>query len=65
MENIVAIIENNIVINMIVADDVEIAEALYPNAVCVNAADYDPRPSIGMIFTDGVFASQEIPTEGV
>ena len=64
MENVFAIDKNNIVTNMIVADDIEVAEALYPSAVCVNAADYDPSPSIGMILVGGVFTQQEITSEG-
>lgn len=64
METVFAILENNIVINLIVAEDIETAEALYPGKLCVNADDYDPKPSIGMILVDGVFTKQEIPSEG-
>lgn len=64
METVFAILENNIVINMIVADNIVTAEALYPGKACVNADEYDPKPSIGMIFVDGVFTQQEIPSEG-
>ncbi len=57
MENVFAIVKNNIVINMIVADDVETAEMLYPESLCIDVSNFDVSPGIGDSYSDGEFTS--------
>jgi len=59
-----AVIENNVVINIIVADSVEIAETI-TNGLCVEYTDNNPA-SIGWTYADGVFTApvvEETPAE--